>query len=70
MWEGEHGTLGPVKPGRGPRNDPIGEFPTGPDIGEPFPELVALAHDGRTIDVHEDRAGRPAAVVFYRSAVW
>lgn len=70
MWEDEYGALGPAKPGVGPRNDPRGEFPTGPAVGAPFPDVVATTGDGRTVDVHADRAGRKAIFVFYRSAVW
>ena len=69
-WKDSDGFLGPLQPGVGPRRNPLGDFPTGPDVGEAFPDVVALAHDGRTIDVHEDRAGRPAVFVFFRSAVW
>lgn len=69
-WENDLGMVGPYQPGVGPRNSPIGEFPTGPEIGERLPEIVARAHDGSTVDVHAARAGRPAVVVFYRSAVW
>lgn len=69
-WEDEFGGLGPAKPGIGPRQDPIGDFPTGPAIGQRFPEVVAMAHTGNTIDVHKHRADRAAVFVFYRSAVW
>ena len=51
MWEDEYGALGPAKPGVGPRNDPRGEFPTGPAVGAPFPDVVATTGDGRTVDV-------------------
>ncbi|MFQ5382405.1 MAG: hypothetical protein ACE5EF_12415, partial [Dehalococcoidia bacterium] len=64
-WADVDGYIGPRPPGGGPRRDPASEFPTGPDIGEKLPDIVALAADGRTIDVHADRAGRPAAVVFF-----
>lgn len=70
QWEDELGGLGPAKPGIGPRQDPVGEFPTGPAIGEIFPDIVARSHTGENVDVHADRAGRAAVFVFYRSAVW
>ena len=70
MWEDEHGFLGPFRPGDGPRTNPTGDFATGPDIGEPLPEIVAPSHTGELLDVHAARAGGPAVEVFYRSAVW
>lgn len=70
MWEDAYGALGPAKPGLGPRQDPTSEFPTGPAVGERLPDIVAPDQHGDLVDVHTDRAGRPAVVVFYRSAVW
>ena len=46
------------------------EFPTGPAIGERLPDFVLPNQRGETVDFHVDRAGRKAAVVFQRSAVW
>jgi hypothetical protein len=69
-WEDRYGALGPAKPGLGPRQDPVGEFPTGPEIGTVLPDIVAADQRGRLVDVHADRAGRPAVLVVYRSAVW
>ena len=43
---------------------------TGPEIGERLPDFALPDQHGRVVDFHEDRAGSPAAVVFYRSAVW
>lgn len=70
LWEDRFGALGPAKPGLGPRQDPVGEFPTGPPVGARFPDLVATAHTGEPVDIHADRGERPAVFVFYRSAVW
>ncbi len=69
-WEDEFGMIGPYRPGVGPRSNPRGEFPTGPDIGQRLPDIVAPSHTGESVDVHELRGSRPAVVVFYRSAVW
>ena len=69
-WEDEYGALGPAKPGLGPRQDPVGEFPTGPAVGERLPDIVATDQTGAIVDLHADRADRGAVVVFYRSAVW
>jgi hypothetical protein len=70
LWEDELGALGPAKPGLGPRQDAVGEFPTGPAVGSRFPEVVAAAHTGEMVDVHAHRDGRASVFVFYRSAVW
>lgn len=70
LWLDVHGFPGPKKPGDGPRRDPVGNFPTGPEIGAVLPDIVAQNHDGEMLDVHAHRAGKPAAVVFFRSAVW
>jgi hypothetical protein len=69
-WADEFGFVGPIKPGVGPRSNPVGWFPTGPEIGEPLPKVVARSHTGELVDVEKARAGRPAVVVFHRSAVW
>ena len=42
----------------------------GPAVGEAFPGVQLADYDGSAFDLHEDRAGRPALVVFYRSARW
>lgn len=69
-WEDADGFVGPLRPGGGPRSDPRGDFPTGPELGERLPDIVAVDARGKTLDVHRHRDGRPAAVVFFRSAVW
>ena len=42
----------------------------GPAVGERFPEVVLPDQHGRTVDLQAARAGRPALVLFYRSARW
>ena len=69
-WRDHDGFIGPIQPGVGPRSNPEGDFPTGPDVGEPMPDVRCRTADGTEIDLHAHRAGRPAAFVFYRSAVW
>jgi hypothetical protein len=69
-WRDKDGFIGPYQPGNGPRSDPRGEFPTGPEIGTRLPDIRCQAADGNIVDLHVDRAGKPAVVVFYRSAVW
>ncbi len=69
-WTDHLGFVGPFRPGVGPRSDPKGEHPTGPEIGERLPPIVAPDQHGRMVDVDQARAGGPAVVVFYRSAVW
>ena len=69
-WRDHLGFVGPFQPGVGPRSDPAGGHPTGPNIGGRLPAIVATSHDGRRIDVHEERADRPLVMVFFSSAVW
>jgi len=69
-WRDHDGFVGPMQPGTGPRSDPKGAFPTGPEVGQQMPDLQSLTADDRRFDLHEDRAGRAAIFIFYRSAVW
>ena len=69
-WRDQDGFIVPLKPGTGPRTDPKGEFPTGPDIGAPIPNVNCIDSFGKSFDLHQEIAGRPAIFVFYRSAVW
>lgn len=46
------------------------DFPTGPDLGERFPDFALSNQRREQIDFHRDRAGRKAVVAFIRSAVW
>jgi cytochrome oxidase Cu insertion factor (SCO1/SenC/PrrC family) len=43
---------------------------TGPEVGERLPDFTLPDAYGRPVSLHADRDGRPAVVVFYRSAVW
>jgi hypothetical protein len=70
QFEDGDGYIMPVAPGTGPRRIPVGDFPTGPDVGTQLPDIVAIDQHGTSIDVHADRKGPPAVVMFYRSAVW
>jgi peroxiredoxin len=42
----------------------------GPKEGQPFPDVQLPDQAGALVDLHATRAGRPALVVFYRSAEW
>jgi peroxiredoxin len=42
----------------------------GPKEGEPFPDVRLPDQTEAPVDLHAARAGRPALVVFYRSAEW
>ena len=42
----------------------------GPAVGARFPDVVLPDQHGRMIDLHAERAGRRALVVFHRSAAW
>jgi len=69
-WRDKDGFVGPYRPGNGPRTDPRGEFPTGPEIGSRLPDIRCLDADGQAFDLHQDRGDSAAIVIFYRSAVW
>lgn len=43
---------------------------TGPVVGEVLPDFALPDAFGNVVQLHAHRAGRRAAVVFYRSAVW
>jgi hypothetical protein len=42
----------------------------GPAVGTHFPTLQLPDQSGRLVDLHQDRAGRRALIVFHRSARW
>lgn len=69
-WKDRFGILGPYAPGTGPRSDPREAFPTGPAVGEAFPDIVATNWDGGAVDVHAIRGTGPAVVVFSRATLW
>ena len=69
-WRDLDGFVGPFRSGNGPRSDPRGEFPTGPAIGERFPDVVSTTADGEPFELYRHHGQRPAIFVFYRSAVW
>ncbi len=70
QWEDADGYVMPLPAATGPRRIPLGDFPTGPEVGAKLPGVVAVDQHGRKVDLHADRGGRPAVLVFYRSAVW
>ncbi len=43
---------------------------TGPKIGDRLPDFELPDANGQLVNFHEDRAGKKAALIFYRSAVW
>lgn len=69
-WLDDYGILGPYQPGHGPRSDPREAFPTGPAVGETFPDITAASQTGSMIDVHSARGSGPAVVVFSRATLW
>lgn len=42
----------------------------GPLVGARFPDVSLPDQSGELVDLHRYRAGRPAMVVFHRSAEW
>lgn len=69
-WRDHDGFVGRRRPGSGPRSDPRGDFPTGPQVGDAMPDVRCVTADATPFDLHVHRAGRPAVFVFFRSAVW
>ncbi len=70
QYEDAEGYIAPLPAGYGPRSNPLGAFPTGPEVGEYLPDVVAVNSEGSTVDLHIDREGKPIVLVFTRSAVW
>jgi hypothetical protein len=58
----------PVDPGEG--LSPIDFDQVGPPLGSRFPDVTLPSQHGTHVDLHAYRAGRPALVVFHRSADW
>lgn len=69
-WRDNDGFIGPFRSGNGPRNDPLGAFPTGPSIGERMPDIRCLDAAAEAFDLHADRGSSKAVFMFFRSAVW
>ena len=69
-WKDRDGFTVSFNQGEGPRTNPRGEFPTGPAIGEPMPNVVSTDSYGNAFDLHAAAAGKPAIFIFQRSAVW
>jgi peroxiredoxin len=42
----------------------------GPAVGDRFPDVRLANQNGEIVNLHQARAGRPALVVFFRSADW
>ena len=69
-WADQDGFVGPFRPGNGPRNDPRGEFPTGPKVGAQMPNIKCRDAVGEPFDLDANRGDAPALFIFFRSAVW
>ena len=69
-YDDADGFLMPVAPNTRSRRIPVGDFPTGPEVRSRLPEVVAVDQHGHSVDLHADRGGHPAVLVFTRSAVW
>lgn len=69
-WRDHDGFVGPMQPGHGPRSDPQGAFPTGPEVGTAIPDITCNTADHIPFRLSEQNNGRPAVFVFFRSAVW
>ncbi len=69
-YRDEFGFVGPKAASDGQRIPPGHDFDPKPAIGERFPDVVLKSAEGVPLDLHVDRGGARAAVVFFRSAVW
>lgn len=69
-WKDEAGFVTVFPQGSGPRANPKGDFPSGPEPGSPMPDVHCVDSFGKPFDLHKDRAGRPAIFILQRSAVW
>ena len=69
-WRDVDGFIGPFRPGNGPRSDPRGTFPTGPEVGERLPDIISHTADEAPFDLHQQRGSNPAVFIVFRSAVW
>ena len=67
-WRDIDGFVGPMQPGFGPRTDPKGPFPTGPDIGDQLPAFSCQDVLGNPYSF--SRESKPTILLFFRSAVW
>lgn len=69
-WRDQDGFVTGFQEGEGPRANPRGEFPTGPDIGTTIPNVQCLDSFGKPFELYTAIAGQPAVFLFQRSAVW
>ena len=69
-YRDEFGFAGAMPQWLGVSKVPDEDFYSGPEIDEPLPGFTLIDQWGKTRDLHVDRAGSKAAVVFNRSAVW
>lgn len=60
----------PQQPAPNFRFPETGEFPTGPEVGQPLPNFTLMDQRGRPVNFEAERAGQRALVVFHRSARW
>lgn len=66
----EFGFTAPLPTSSRQRMIPEEGFSTGPAVGARLPDIALQSHTGERVDLHADRGGSKAAVVFFRSAVW
>ena len=69
-WRDNDGFTVSFNQGEGPRTNPRGEFPTGPAVGSPMPNVQSTDSFGNVFDLHTVAKGKPAIFIFQRSAVW
>jgi hypothetical protein len=69
-YRDEFGQVGPLPSSDGQRQIPDEGFFSGPEVGVELPGFTLRSASGEKINLHADRNGFKAAVVFFRSAVW
>ena len=69
-YRDEFGQVGPLPSSDGQRSAPEEGFFSGPEVGEKLPGFTLRSALSGKVDLHADRGGSKAAVVFFRSAVW
>lgn len=70
QYHDDFGFYSPMPLSRAARREPPADFPTGPEVGTRLPDVALPDQHGRLVDVHTERRGRGAVVVFHRSAYW
>ena len=58
QYEDAEGYVAPLPAGFGPRSNPLGAFPTGPEVGQPLPDVITFHSLGGVVTALPYPAGR------------